>query len=284
MNHQTLGQGSVAVITGAASGIGLATAKTLAGRGMKIVIADLANGDLDIAAAQVTEAVIARQGGSEADVLAVALDVSDPLELESLRDAVLGRFGTVDFLMNNAVTRVGGATSAPLEDWRRAMDVNFWGVFHGVRAFLPTLKAKNTPSIIVNAGSKQGITNPPGNAAYNMTKAALKSFTESLQHELRGIPDHKVSAHLLIPGFTTTGKREHKPGAWWPAQVVEFMLKGLARGDFYILCPDNEVSTAMDHDRILWAAGDITENRPPLSRWHPDWTQRFKDNTASPKK
>jgi NAD(P)-dependent dehydrogenase (short-subunit alcohol dehydrogenase family) len=128
MNHQALGQGGVAVITGAASGIGLATAKAIAGRGVKIVIADLATKDLDIAAAQVTEAVIAQGGGSDADVLAVALDVSDPLELESLRDAVLGRFGTVDFLMNNAVTRVGGATSATPEDWRRAMDVNFWGV------------------------------------------------------------------------------------------------------------------------------------------------------------
>jgi hypothetical protein len=80
---------------------------------------------------------------------------------------------------------------------------------------------------------------------------------------------------LLIPGFTTTGSREHRPEAWWPEQVVDFMVKGLERGDFYILCPDNEVSTVMDHDRIHWAAQDITENRPALSRWHPNWAEAF---------
>lgn len=79
-----------------------------------------------------------------------------------------------------------------------------------------------------------------------------------------------------MPGWTTTGKNEHKAGAWLPEQVVDYMLSHLKSGDFYIICPDDDVSTEMDRARITWAAGDITENRPALSRWHPDYYDQFK--------
>ena len=132
----------------------------------------------------------------------------------------------------------------------------------------------------VTAGLAQGITTPPGDPAYNVAKAGVKVFTEALQHELRSRDGCHVSAHLLIPGFVFTGLtargRVEKPeGAWTPEQTVDFMLERLGEGDFYILCPDNEVARATDEKRIAWAAQDIIENRPPLSRWHPDYAERF---------
>jgi short-subunit dehydrogenase len=108
-----------------------------------------------------------------------------------------------------------------------------------------------------------------------VSKAALRTYTEGLQHELRNREGCRITAHLLIPGWTTTGKREHKPGAWLPDQVIDFMLAALDRGDFYIVCPDGETTSEMDQKRILWSAGDLVENRPALSRWHPDYAREF---------
>ena len=141
---------------------------------------------------------------------------------------------------------------------------------------------QGTPCAIINTGSKQGITNPPGDAAYNVSKAGIKSLTESLAHQLRLIDGCRVTAHLLIPGFTYTGltKRfaQEKPsGAWLPEQVADYLLAAMDRGDFYVLCPDNDVTPEIDHRRIEWAAGDMTENRPALSRWHPDYEGVFAD-------
>ena len=94
------------------------------------------------------------------------------------------------------------------------------------------------------------------------------------------LPGCQVTAHLLIPGFVHTpltrpAGSEKPAAAWSPEQTVDFMLESLDRGDFYILCPDNDVPRALDQKRIAWAAGDIIENRPALSRWHPDWAERF---------
>ncbi len=108
----------------------------------------------------------------------------------------------------------------------------------------------------------------------------MKAFTEALAHELRGTPECRLSAHLLIPGFVFTGLtakgRTDKPeAAWTPDQTVDFMMERLDAGDFYILCPDNDVTRALDERRILWAAGDNVEKRPALSRWHTDYAEPF---------
>ncbi len=143
--------------------------------------------------------------------------------------------------------------------------------------------AQGKPAAIVNVGSKQGITTPPGNAAYNVSKAGVKVLTEQLAHELRQIAGDRVTAHLLVPGHTFTAMTaggavrdaRKPPGAWMPEQVVEVLVSGLAAGDFYILCPDNDVTRALDELRIQWAADDIIENRPALSRWHPKYAAAF---------
>jgi short-subunit dehydrogenase len=136
--------------------------------------------------------------------------------------------------------------------------------------------------MVVNTGSKQGITSPPGNAAYNLSKAALRNYTESLAHALRGAAPGVVSAHLLIPGFTFTGmtgaagNAAEKPAAAWTSeQVIDFMLESLARGDFYILCPDHAVDRQLDERRMQWSIDDIIKNRPALSRWHPNYEAAF---------
>ena len=109
----------------------------------------------------------------------------------------------------------------------------------------------------------------------------MKVLTEALAHELRSVPGCQVTAHLLIPGFVFTplaakNRAERPAAAWTTEQTIDFMLAALGQGDFYILCPDNDVSRQLDERRILWAAQDTVDNRPPLSRWHPDWSDRFK--------
>ena len=181
------------------------------------------------------------------------------------------------------------------------METNIFGVINGINAFLPVIKdassAKQTSIVIT--GSKQGITNPPGNPAYNASKAAVKSLAEGLDWELRNA---STSVHLLVPGWTYTGmvrsnssffrkmsliadyeqtkaagSTEKPAGAWWPEQVVEFLVQKMKDGKFYAICPDNDVSEETDKKRMLYAAGDITQERPALSRWREDWNDKAND-------
>ena len=276
MTHPALGPGRTAVITGAASGIGLAAAKALAARGLNVVMADL-HEELLAEARKAVEAL-----SSPEKVRTSVVDVSEFETLETLQRKTTEAFGEVNVLMNNA--GMGANPGKPwegLDGWRRLMEVNLWGAVNGVQAFVPWMIAQSGPGLVVNTGSKQGITLPPGNSAYNVSKAGLKAYTELLAHELRGAAGDRVSAHLLIPGSTWTGmtrrSAEKPPGSWTAEQVADFMLEGLERGDFYLLCPDNETPRHLDERRMTWAVGDIIENRPALSRWHPDFAARFAD-------
>jgi NAD(P)-dependent dehydrogenase (short-subunit alcohol dehydrogenase family) len=268
--HPALSEGRVAVITGGAGGIGLAAAKRFVSIGMKICLADLNQEALDRAAAELPAA----------SVVTVPTNVSNIEEVQHLKDRAYMAFGEVAVLMNNAGTSPGGGPWDHYERWQRVLGVNLWGVINGVQAFTQAMINQGTPCAIVNTGSKQGITCPPGDTAYNITKAGVKVLTEGLAHSLRNIEGCQVSAHLLVPGSTFTGmtargRTEKPPGSWTPDEVVDMLVEQMSAGDFYIICPDNDVTRDIDNRRIQWAAEDIIRNRPPLSRWHPDYADEF---------
>ena len=269
--HPAITPDAVAVITGAGGGIGLATARRLLGAGMKVCLADR-----DRTALQAAAAALGASGVLEV----FETDVSERTSVEALAAFVAERLGPVSLLMNNAGVGGGGDALSNPEGWARVLGVNLHGVIHGVQVFGPAMVASGRPGLIINTGSKQGITQPPGDTAYNVSKSGVKALTEGLAHTLRNTADCKVTAHLLIPGFTYTGMIARRiptqpPGAWTPDQVVDRLLEGLARDEFYILCQDNETSREQDERRILWSSGDIIHNRPALSRWHPDHASEF---------
>ena len=276
MTHPALRPESVAMVTGGASGIGLAASAAYAAMGMRVVVVDR---DEDKLAA----ADGALRAAGAADVMVAAVDVSDRGQLVALEARVADAFGGVDILMNNAGVGIRSNITGPLEAWEATLGINLWGPIHATQVFAPRMIERGRPGAIVNTGSKQGITTPPGNPAYNVSKSALKTFTEALAHQLRNTEGAQLTAHLLVPGFVHTpmiGMAEKHPSAWTAEQTVEFFLESLGRGDFYILCPDNDVPRPLDEKRIAWAVGDIIENRPALSRWHPDYEAAFAAHIA----
>jgi NAD(P)-dependent dehydrogenase (short-subunit alcohol dehydrogenase family) len=266
--HPAIARDRVAIVTGAASGIGLAAARRFGQAGMTVVLADIDESAL--------EAAVSSMG---AHAHAVVTDVSRRDAVERLRDEAQA-LGPISLVMNNAAREGVGGLFDGEAAWRRTLDTNLWGAIHGVQVFAPGMMAADWPCAIINTGSKQGITLPPGNTAYNVSKAALKALTESLAHELLAT-GQRVTAHLLIPGFTFTGLTRargvtDKPaGAWTAEQVIDFMMPAMARDDFYILCPDNDVTREMDEKRMRWAIDDVVLNRPALSRWNPRYAEAF---------
>ncbi|KAL4069972.1 hypothetical protein V8B97DRAFT_1871922 [Scleroderma yunnanense] len=274
--HPVIHSGRVAVITGAASGIGKAAAIELAKVGLKIALADIQEGALTVAGKEV--AAIA----GDANVLVIPTDVSKIGEVVRLRDKVYEAWGEVAVLMNNAAVAPQTKSWENLDNWRSTFEVNLLGVVNVQQTFVPSMLHQENQAIVINIGSKQGITNPPGNPAYNASKAAVKSLTEGLAHELRENPSCNVTAHLVIPGWTYTSLTapqggEKPPGAWTAEETVLYMLERVRSGEFYIICPDNETPRELDYLRIMWAASDLVERRPALSRWHRDWKPLYEE-------
>ena len=275
MYAKAIETGGLAVVTGGASGVGLAAAERFAQAGLGVVLADLPGKALEQAAAKLRSLV---QPG--APVLAVPTDVSNAEAVQALADTAFDA-GEVAVLMNNAgIARPSGSWEEP-EAWRAMIEVNLFGVLNGMQAFLPRMIAAARPAVVINTGSKQGITTPPGNPAYNVAKAGVKVLTEMLAHDLRQA-EAPITAHLFVPGFTYTGMiarfmPEKPASAWTSEQTVGHLLTRMGAGDFYILCPDSDATPARDRRRVAWALGDILENRPALSRWHPEYADAFAD-------
>jgi NAD(P)-dependent dehydrogenase (short-subunit alcohol dehydrogenase family) len=186
--------GSVAVVTGAASGIGAALGQAFAAAGCAVVLADVE-----------TDALAAVAGGIEGDVVAVVTDVSDAAAVERLADEAFARFGEVHVLCNNAgVSTFNPVIDQTLHDWRWVLGVNMWGVIHGVHTFLPRLLAQDRPAHIVNTSSLAGLASGlPLLGPYNVSKVGIVALSETLRIELAmsGVP---IGVSVLCPGSTGT--------------------------------------------------------------------------------
>lgn len=273
MNEKVISTGNVGVITGAAKGIGAAAARKLARKGMKLCLFDRNTQALELLASEL-----------KAETLLVTGDITRDEDQQQLKDTVYSAWGKVNLLFNNAGVKIAaGAYDSP-NLWRQQIEVNLLSMVATQHIFLPEMLKMEDKGAIVNLGSKEGITTPPGFAAYNASKAAVKVLTEQLSHQLMKETGTRLTAHLLVPGYTWTDMNDpgmdersgNKPNdAWTTAQVIDYFLQRFERGDFYIICPDNAVTSEMDARRIIWAAHDMLDNRPALSRWHPDWKTAF---------
>lgn len=270
--------GATALITGGASGIGLAIAKLCRSKGMKLLLVDRNAEALEKAKAEVGSS------SSSSDVAISVLDVSKSDGWASLKDQAAKTFDSIELLVLNAAIS-GKGTWGDGDYFRNVLETNLFGVINGINTFLPVVQeaAKSRPTSIVITGSKQGITNPPGNPAYNASKAAVKTLAEHLSWDFR---DTKTSVHLLVPGWTFTGMamahgiKEKPPGAWAPEQVADYLYKKMEQDKFYVICPDNETTEEADKKRMLWTVGDIIKERPPLTRWRPEWKEEAAETIA----
>lgn len=198
-------EGKVAVVTGAASGIGRAMADRFAEAGMKVVLADVEEQALDAAVTEMRQA--------EHDVLGVLCDVSTEEALQDLADRTVAEYGGVHILCNNAGVVVGGSIvgdrdqyiwEQPLSDWQWTMDVNLWGVVHGIRVFTPIMLAQNEPAHIVNTASTAGLTGGPHLGIYGVSKHGVVRMSEALYFHLRQATDGVVGCSVLCPGGVRT--------------------------------------------------------------------------------
>lgn len=200
--------GKVAVVTGAASGIGLAMGRAFAAQGMKVVLADIEADVLSKAAAELPE-------GTEVET--VTCDVSDGAQVDALRDRAVDRFGTVHVVCNNAGVSTGGPVwSHSPEDWEWVLGVNLHGVINGVRSFTPLLIDQGEGHI-VNTASMAGLSSPPFMGVYNVSKHAVVALSETLFGDLALVGASGVGVSVLCPGWVRT--RIHEAGRNRPHPV-----------------------------------------------------------------
>ena len=246
----------------------------LAGRGLKLVIADREGAPLY----QAIRDVAAMAAGGEDEVLGFACDVSRPDDVEKLADAAYDKFGEVSVLMNNA--GIGANPGKPWENrdgWKALIDVNFWGVVHGVRPW-PRMIGAGPARHDRQHRLQARHHHPARQPRLQRLQGRAEDLTEGLAHELRNTQGASLCAHLLIPGFTFTGMtaaRDEKPPAPGPRSRSSTSCSRPGARRLLHPLPRQRATRATDERRMAWAIGDIIENRPALSRWHPDYKDAF---------
>ena len=267
---KVIAAGNVAVITGGASGIGLAVAERLIEREMRVVLADIDEPELRDVEARLTE--------SGADVAGVVCDTASPSSVTELAEAALERFGAAHLLFNNAgIVGIGDAWNGPLDLWDRVIGINLYGVVHGIRAFLPIMTEQGVGHI-VNTASMAGLLALPGAAPYNATKHAVVAISESLYLELGSIGS-SVGVSVLCPGFVKTDLMSHEPDEVTSpigALIGEMLTAGVETGvpaldvaDQVVAAVDAEQFWILTHEEMR--AGPVermeraaTQTNPPL--------------------
>jgi NAD(P)-dependent dehydrogenase (short-subunit alcohol dehydrogenase family) len=274
-------RGRVAVVTGAASGIGLALAERFADEGMTVVMADVEAAALDTTAA----AVRAKPAG----VLALRVDVSHADDVERLARETYAAFGAAHVVCNNAGVAVFGAVHEhSLADWQWVMGVNLWGVIHGVRAFVPRMLAGGDEGHIVNTASMAGLTTAPFMSVYDVTKHGVVALSESMFKEFEAT-GASIGVSVVCPGLINTSitrssrnrppelAEEGKAGpmaqafgqeladrltrGYPPSEVAEQVVRGIREKRFYIVPAQPEV-----RESATLRARDIIELRNPTPR------------------
>jgi NAD(P)-dependent dehydrogenase (short-subunit alcohol dehydrogenase family) len=272
----------VAVVTGAASGIGLALAERFAAEGMKVVMADIEGAALATAAE--------RLRGKAPAVLATPVDVSRPEDVERLARETYQAFGAAHVLCNNAgVAVIGAVHEHTLADWQWVINVNLWGVIHGVRAFLPRMLAGGDEGHIVNTASMAGLTTAPFMSVYDVTKHGVVALSESMYKELQ-VTGSPIGVSVVCPGLIDTNimrSSRNRPealaeagkagpmaqafgqsladrlaGGYPPSEVAAQVAQGIREDRFYIVPAQPEVKGG-----IAIRAQDLIELRNPTLRY-----------------
>lgn len=215
-------QGRVAVITGAASGIGRGLAEYAAGLGMRLLLSDVDGPRL--------QALCAELQGRGAEAVACVADVGDIAQVERLRDVAVERFGGVDLLFNNAgVMQTGNCWEISHEQWQRMLSVNLQGVINGIRCFVPLLLAQGRPAHVINTASLAGLVSSPLMAPYNVTKQAVVALSETLHYEL-SLLQAQVSVSVLCPGPVASEIMASNQVAGAGAQFSELLDASIRQG------------------------------------------------------
>lgn len=218
-------KGNTAVITGAASGIGLALARRAAADGMNLVLADIDGDALDKAAATL--------GIESGRLLTCRVDVSQAEAIKRLADAAYERFGAVHLLCNNAGVAVNRVVSElTVRDWEWVLGVNLWSVIHGLGEFLPRMQAAGVPAHIVNTASAAGLLSTPGLAAYNVSKHGVVTLSETLYHELT-LSQSPVGVSVLCPSWVPTGighSARNRPAEFGDSQQPGALSEAIGQG------------------------------------------------------